>query len=248
VAVTHFCGPDKAALIQKRRLAAVEIDLSGLARDTLPGELERALLHSAPRQWLWNRHAEAAEAEMRAEAERLAARRAFRRERAVERVARELAAEAAAPPPQDQTATADAVREAELCGAIRTVVAGDGCFAVPREVWQSRLVLRHVLGGIPLDPAAEAASLRPMLQRGFAEPRPGGFEWPEISARWPALRSPSEVLTDYARALGVMGLLKRGADGLWRRTGTGGRGARRALRHDGRPDGVPESLRAPSRR
>ena len=98
-------------------------------------------------------------------------------------------------------------------------MAGDGCFAVARETWQARLVLRHVLGGIPLDPAAEATRLRPLLRRGFAEATPGGFAWPEISARCPALRQPTEVVADYARALALMGLLRRGADGLWRPAG-----------------------------
>jgi hypothetical protein len=85
----HFCGPEKVALIRERRLAVVEIDLSRLARDAPPEALERALLRSAPQRWLWNRHAEAA---MRAEAGRLAARRARGREEALARVARELAA------------------------------------------------------------------------------------------------------------------------------------------------------------
>jgi hypothetical protein len=62
VAVTHPCGPGKLALIRERRLAAVEIDLSRIPRDASPEELERAVLRSAPRRWLWNRHAEAAEA------------------------------------------------------------------------------------------------------------------------------------------------------------------------------------------
>jgi hypothetical protein len=219
VAVTHFCGPEKAALIRERRLAAVEIDLSRLARDAPPEALERALLRAAPRRWLWNRHAEAAEAAMRAEAGRLAARLARGREEALARVARELAAAAAAPPRRDPAGPVDALRAAGLGGAVGTAVAGDGCFAVAREAWQARLVLRHVLGGIPLDPAAEAAALRPVLRRGFAEPKPGGFGWPELSARCPALRPPSEVVADYARALGVMGLLRRGADGLWRSAG-----------------------------
>ena len=52
VAVTHPCGPEKAALIRERRLAAVEIDLSRVPRDAAPEALERAVLRSAPRRWL----------------------------------------------------------------------------------------------------------------------------------------------------------------------------------------------------
>src|SRR5215207_4267607 len=54
VAVTHPCGPEKLALIRERRLAAVEIDLSRVPRDATPDALERAVLRSAPRRWLWN--------------------------------------------------------------------------------------------------------------------------------------------------------------------------------------------------
>ena len=50
VAAAHFCGPEKAALIRERRLAAGEIDLSWPARDAPPEALERALLRTAPRR------------------------------------------------------------------------------------------------------------------------------------------------------------------------------------------------------
>ena len=102
VAVTHFCGPEKVALIRGRRLAAVEIDLSRVARDAPPEVLEHTILRSAPRQWLWNRLVEAAEAAMRAEA----ARRARSREEALEHVGRALA-EAAAFPTLDPVELSD---------------------------------------------------------------------------------------------------------------------------------------------
>ncbi len=224
VAVTHPCGPEKAALIRQRRLAAVEIDLSRVPRDATPDALERAVLCSAPRRWLWNRFAEAAEAEMRAEAARRAARLARFREEALGRIGRELAAAMAAAPSLRHPGGArlawavEAAREAGLGGAVGVALEGDGCFAVAREAWQSHLVARHVLGGVPLDGRAAAASLRPLLRGRFAEPKPGGFEWAALSARFPGLRPPSDVLADYARRLGFMGLLARGPDGLWRAT------------------------------
>jgi hypothetical protein len=112
----------------------------------------------------------------------------------------------------------EAAREAGLGGAVGVAVEGDGCFAVAREAWQSHLVARHVLGGVPLDESAAAAPLRPLLRGRFAEPRPGGFEWAALSARFPGLRPPCDVLADYARRLGLVGLLARGPDGLWRPT------------------------------
>ena len=93
---------------------------------------------------------------------------------------------------------------------------GDGCFAVAREIWQSYLVGRYILGGIPVDERAAAASLHPLLRGRFAEPRPGGFEWRTISGCFPALRSPHDVVADYLRLLGLMGLLVRAPGGLWR--------------------------------
>jgi hypothetical protein len=216
VAVTHFCGPEKLALIQGRRLAAVEIDLSRVARDAPPEVLEHAVLHSAPRRWLWNRLADAAEAAMRAEAER----RARSQEEALERVGRALAEAAAAPTvePVDPRLVwaVEATRGAGLGGAIGIALDGDGCFAVPREIWQSHLVGRHILGGIPLDERTAAASLYPVVRGRFAEPRPGGFEWRVITGRFPAIRPPPDVVIDYVRMLGLMGLLVGDLGGQWR--------------------------------
>ena len=216
VAVTHFCGPEKVDLIQRRRLAAIEIDLSQVARDAPPAALEHAILRSAPRRWLWNRLAEAAESVMRAEA----VQRACSQEEALEQVGRALTEAAVSPalkPTDPRLAWAvEATRNAELDGAVGIAVDGDGCFAVAREIRQSHLVGRHILGGIPLDERAAASLLRPLLRGRFAEPRPGGFDWRVISDRFPALRPPPDVVSDYARLLGLIGLLVRGPGGLWR--------------------------------
>ena len=161
---------------------------------------------------------------MRAEAARRAARLARVREEALERIGRELAAAMAAAPSLRHPGggrlawAVEVAREAGLGGAVGVAVEGDGCFAVAREVWQSHLVARHVLGGMPLDERAAAASLAPLLRGRFAEQRPGGFEWAAVSARFPGLRPPCDVLADYARRLGLAGLLARGPDGLWRAT------------------------------
>nr|WP_157033879.1 competence protein CoiA family protein [Belnapia moabensis] len=216
VAVTHFCGPEKLALIQERRLAAVEIDLSRVARDASPEMLEHAILRSAPRRWLWNRLAEATETAMRAEA----ARRACSREATLERLGNALIVAAASPTvePADPRLTwaVEATRDAGLEGAVGIAVDGDGCFVVAREIWQSHLVGRHILGGIPLDERTAATSLYPVVRGRFAEPRPDGFEWQVITGRFPALRQPCDVVVDYLRLLGLMGLLVRDPGGLWR--------------------------------
>jgi len=56
-----------------------------------------------------------------------------------------------------------------------------------------------VLGGIPFDERAAAASFRPLLRGRFVEQRPGGFESAALSVRFPDLRPPCDVLADYAR-------------------------------------------------
>ena len=182
---------------------------------------------------------------MHAEAARRAARLLRAREEALGRIGRELAAAMAAAPSLRHPGGArlawavEAAREAGLGGAVGVAVEGDGCFAATREVWQAHLLTRHVLVGIPMDERAAAASLRPLLRGRFAEPRPGGFEWVAVSARFPGVRPPSDVLADYARRLGLMGLLARGPDGLWRAT-------RAAARARGRRDALAVLRRCPA--
>ena len=52
--VMHASSPDKVAVIANLGLAAVEIDLSGLALSVPRRELEDAILLHAPREWLHN--------------------------------------------------------------------------------------------------------------------------------------------------------------------------------------------------
>src|SRR3954471_8568384 len=119
-----------------------------------------------------------------------AARQARSQEEALERVGRALAEAAAAPtlePANPRLAWAvEATRDAGLSGAVGIALDGDGCFAVAREIWQSHLVGRYILGGIPFNERTAAALLRPLLRGRFAEPRPGGFDWRAISDCFPA--------------------------------------------------------------
>ena len=78
VLVTHACGPEKIALIRERQTAMIEIDLSGVARDSDLTLLTAAVLRDAPRRWLFNSKLAAAENELlwEAIAQRVAAERA----------------------------------------------------------------------------------------------------------------------------------------------------------------------------
>ncbi|WP_203272780.1 hypothetical protein [Microvirga arabica] len=61
--VTHACDEAKIARIAAMDVAAIEIDLSGLPRDTSRADLEEAILTVAPRKWLHNPKVRAAQAE-----------------------------------------------------------------------------------------------------------------------------------------------------------------------------------------
>lgn len=78
VLVTHACEPEKIALVQKRQKAMIEIDLSGVARDSDPTILTAAVLRDAPRRWLFNAKLQAAQNDLlrEAAAQRVAAEKA----------------------------------------------------------------------------------------------------------------------------------------------------------------------------
>ena len=71
VLVTHPCGPEKIALIRERRTACIEIDLSALSRESNRQMITNAVLHSAPRRWIFNRRIEALVQDLRAERDRI---------------------------------------------------------------------------------------------------------------------------------------------------------------------------------
>ena len=62
--VTHACDEAKIARIVAMDVAAIEIDLSGLPRDTSRADLEEAILTTAPRKWLHNPKLRAAQVEL----------------------------------------------------------------------------------------------------------------------------------------------------------------------------------------
>jgi len=73
--VTHPCGPEKLAWIRERDLSAIQIDLSGLPRDVSRDGLAEAILETASRTWLHNRHSAKGHAHLERERERRQAQR-----------------------------------------------------------------------------------------------------------------------------------------------------------------------------
>ena len=54
VAVTHSCGDDKIASIRALGIPAIEVDLAKVARFASKDEVAAAIIHAAPRKWLYN--------------------------------------------------------------------------------------------------------------------------------------------------------------------------------------------------
>jgi hypothetical protein len=62
--VTHACNEAKIARIIAMDVVAIEIDLSGLPRDTSRADLEEAILTTASRNWLNNSKLDAAQVKL----------------------------------------------------------------------------------------------------------------------------------------------------------------------------------------
>ncbi|RXD04866.1 hypothetical protein EQZ23_06915 [Sphingomonas sp. UV9] len=90
VMVTHACGPEKIAKLRDRGLATLEIDLSRWRKSSDRHEIEQALMKGAPREWLFNRKADEAQARL---ATTIAERAAGAAKKAIEAKARAEAAD-----------------------------------------------------------------------------------------------------------------------------------------------------------
>jgi hypothetical protein len=159
IKVAHACCPEKVALIRKRRIATVEIDLSKLARHaSSQQEMEDAIL-SAPRIWLFNAREEAAVAEMRLEAERLEAAARQREEQRRQREEAQLKVSAdrlvaafrktrAAGQRQTKQGGEHLARvlDAGLDDHVGLEITGSACFGVADAEWQAAIVDRFAIG------------------------------------------------------------------------------------------------------
>jgi hypothetical protein len=135
--VTHACGPDKIAWIEKLDLAAVEIDLSGLIQSAPREALEDAILSRAPRRWLHNPKLQRVPAVLAERVDRPL--RPGRTSAALERAYAAACREVRAKP---VTSLAPARIEADgLAHAIGLEVAGFGCFSVSPRDWQALILM-----------------------------------------------------------------------------------------------------------
>jgi hypothetical protein len=200
--VTHRCETQKLAFLKARKLATIEIDLSRLPRNSDPEIVCEAVLWSAPREWLFNRHIEDVEDRLRDHAADLAERERRRRELAYGPLAIEVAEMYQRP----QTMELDLIRFAEDAGLgnlIGLPVEGDRCFRVDTRSWQAAIVHFLYFGPGQYDRFL-ASSVTAYLEsrRFFAnaiiELRSGcGEAVDHVAATVPRFRRLQEVVDDY---------------------------------------------------
>jgi hypothetical protein len=217
IAVRHPCEETKLALIRERRLPAIEIDLSRIRYDGSPREHADAVLRLAPRHWLFNRHVDQAEGELRQQAIIRASEEDARRDRAWGKLAAVLAAAYQVKASRGHPSWLAAVSDAELEQAVGVAIAGDGCFAVPATVWQSALLYQFVLGqglyadltpSIAVEWLAEKAFLKPAFRALPTHMAEAMKDYLIVVV--PGFRPPVDVVTEFMTGLARQGVLQQG--------------------------------------
>lgn len=145
VMVTHPCDDEKLRRIREQRRAAIEIDMSKVPRHAPKVQIESAIVALADRKWLYNRHAEAAEQEIRLEQERREAEIQEGQQKAIQAEAqRLLEAWRAKPVTQPVFRPLSTIIDGGLEELVGLPIGGDACFTAPARHWQS-IVLEHIL-------------------------------------------------------------------------------------------------------
>ncbi|MGO4527352.1 hypothetical protein AB4097_21160 [Microvirga sp. 2MCAF35] len=169
-AVTHVCGPEKIDRIALMDIGAIEIDLSGLARDVSRDGLEEAILDTAPRKWLHNPRFREGWIELEA-----------RRRKRTEALARRtdalrdayLSSCAKLQTNGTPCLAVGRIREDGLDRAISLEVGGMGCFTVPPRDWQATVLADvvdvAVAGSIPF--VSVNGALRKLRDRRWIQDR-----------------------------------------------------------------------------
>jgi hypothetical protein len=216
--VTHACDVAKIARIVAMDVAAIEIDLSELPRDTTRADLEEAILTAAPRKWLHNPKLRAAQAELGRQAcerDQVLARAAAPLRRAYLTACSEVRSM------RTSCLAYDRIVDYHLAHAVGIEVPGIGCFMVPPRDWQAVLLADAVdlaaSGGKPLITAAGA--LRKIRQRGWLRRRFSGLtdaEAAAIRADGTPFDHPANALAAWATTLSRLGiLLPAGSGDRW---------------------------------
>lgn len=216
--VTHACDEAKIARISAMDVAAIEIDVSGLPRDTNRADLKEAILATAPRKWLHNPKLRAAQAERE--------RQAYERDQVLARATAPLrrayaAACAEVRAKQTSCLAYDRIVGRHLAHAVGIEVPGIGCFTVPPRDWQALILADAVdiaaSGGKGL--ITTVGAMRKIRQRGWLRRRFSGLTAAEaaaIRADGTPFDHPANAVAEWAATLSRLGiLLPAGAGDRW---------------------------------
>jgi hypothetical protein len=170
IAVTHRCKPEKIEDFRRRRIPAVEIDLSGMDRDAVELVVAEAVMHSAPRRWLFHPDIDAAILDMR--------RKEFREKKAAEqRAAQEIADKISAYQKGvdrlsgDQNPVwneYDELHLARITDHIGIRINGYGCFHWPPARWQEAIFRDFLIPAITKYTRCRAFDIKNKLQEDGA--------------------------------------------------------------------------------
>ncbi|MBA9068313.1 hypothetical protein FHR71_002054 [Methylobacterium sp. RAS18] len=216
--VTHACDATKIAKIASLGIAAVEIDLSGLAQNAPRAELEAAILERAPRQWLHNPKLGVGSD-------------------AIGPIMSSITPESRRPSAALEQAYTFAYREAlsarsqglagslieadDLACAIGIEVAGLGCFTASPRDWQAVILLNALEGALVgrSSIVSAKAALQQIRERGWLRTRFSRLppaEAKALSAALPSYASPAGAITAWAMTLSRQGILvPSSARGQW---------------------------------
>ena len=208
--VTHACDANKVAKIASLGIAAIEIDLSGLAHSASRTELEDAILNQAPRRWLHNPKlnqalsARSTPTPHRAQAHRVQTIAAL--QHAYLLACREVLAM------RSRSVSPSRMEADGLSHAIGVEVAGLGCFNVGPSDWQATIL------AAALDRAwtsrsgfvSTKAALQQLRERDWLRMRFSVLSETEAKAlgtALPAFVTPAAAIAGWAMALSRQGIL-----------------------------------------
>jgi hypothetical protein len=142
VAVRHKVGAEKLALIKERRQSTIEINLAKWRHESDEALLAQAIIHDAPRVWLFNNTVHETEAAWLARQEERAQQR---REHAI-KLANVILPGLSEPPlmkapPGSLFAEYVAyVEDAGMADVVGVAIPGSGAFGVAEEIWQAAVL------------------------------------------------------------------------------------------------------------
>ena len=208
--VTHACPANKIAKIEQLGIAAIEIDLSGLANGASRQELEEAILIQAPRRWLHNPKLAPAPA---GEPEPAHARPALQGvpsiaalQRAYHSACREVQAM------RIRSLGPGRIEADGLAHTIGIEVAGVGCFNVTPADWQATILvsaLDRALAGrsglVSTKAALQQLRARDSLRTRFS--RLSVAEAAALNTALPSFATPAAAIAAWAMTLSRQGVL-----------------------------------------